>query len=94
MKNNMLILLIISVIIMLFSIPVLTSAMLESYSQAVKETEYERGWIKGYKSASLFYNSNSKTSKIPSTKPPVIIQDMYSFRTGYYNGFRKRMHEE
>ena len=94
MKNNMLILLIISVIIMLFSIPVLTSAMLESYSQAVKETEYERGWIKGYKSASMFYNSNSKISKISPTEPPLIIQDMYNFRTGYYNGFRKRMHEE
>ena len=94
MKNNTLTLLITSVLIMLFLIPALTSTMLESYTEAVRETEYERGWIKGYKSASMFYNSNSKISKIPPTEPPLIIQDMYNFKKGYYYGFKKRINEE
>ena len=94
MKNNTLTLLITSVLLMVISIPVLTKAALDSYTQAVKETEYERGWIKGYKSASMFYNSNSKISKIPPTEPPLIIQDMYNFKKGYYYGFKKRINEE
>ena len=94
MKDKYLIPLLISVLLMVISIPVLTKSALDSYTQAVRGTEYEKGWIKGYKTASMYYNSNSKISKIPPTEPPLIIQDMYNFRTGYYNGFRKRMHEE
>lgn len=94
MKDKYLIPLLISVLLMVISIPVLTKSALDSYTQAVRGTEYERGWIKGYKSASMFYNFNSKISKIPPTKPPLIIQDMYNFKKGYYYGFKKRINEE
>ena len=78
MKNNTLTLLITSVLIMLFLIPALTSTMLESYTEAVRETEYEKGWIKGYKTASMYYNSNNEIIKVPITQPPLIVQDMYN----------------
>lgn len=94
MKDKYLIPLLISVLLIVISIPVLTKSALDSYTQAVRGTEYERGWIKGYKSASMFYNSNSKISKIPPIEPPLIIQDMYNFKKGYYYGFKKRINEE
>ena len=94
MKDKYLIPLLISVLLMVISIPVLTKSALDSYTQAVRGTEYEKGWIKGYKTASMYYNSNNEIIKVPITQPPLIVQDMYNFKKGYYEGFKKKIDEK